>query len=170
MSTATNKAIVSRFTEQMWNNGRLDLAEEFLAEDVVEHGIPQIPGLNGRDTSKAIIDGLRKSLPDIQFTLHEVVAEEDKVVTYWTMKGTHLGELLGVPATGKQTHQRRGNPLPAGRRQNCRNPELHRSPERDAAVGPCPNARSSLNDQTCAAKSPPDRRFFQQLHHRLSEY
>ena len=102
MSTATNKAIVSRFTEQMWNNGRLDLAEEFLAEDVVEHGIPQIPGLNGRDSSKAIIDGLRKSLPDIQFTLHEVVAEDDKVVTYWTMKGTHLGELLGVPATGKQ--------------------------------------------------------------------
>ena len=102
MSTATNKAIVSRYNEQMWNQGRLDLADEFLAEDVVEHGAPQIPGMNGRDSLKAIIGGMRKSLPDIQVTIHEVIAEDDKVVTYWTMKATHQGELMGVPPTGKQ--------------------------------------------------------------------
>lgn len=102
MSTATNKAIVSRYNEQVWNHGRLDLADEFLAENVVEHGAPQIPGMNMRDSLKAIIGGLRKSMPDVQVTLHEVIAEDDKVVTYWTMKATHQGELMGVPATGKQ--------------------------------------------------------------------
>lgn len=102
MSTATNKAIVSRYMEQVWNNGRLDLIEEFLAKDVVEHGVPQIQGLNGRDSLKAIIGGVRNALPDVQLTLHEVIAEGDKVVTHWTMKATHQGELMGVPATGKQ--------------------------------------------------------------------
>ena len=102
MKTATNKAIVSRYNEQVWNHGRLDLANEFLAEDVIEHGAPQIPGMNGRDSLKAIIAGLQKSMADVQVTLHEVIAEDDKVVTYWTMKATHQGELMGVPATGKQ--------------------------------------------------------------------
>lgn len=105
MSTATNKAIVSRYMEQVWNNGRLDLIEEFLAEDVFEHGLPQIPGMNGRDSLKAIISGARTSLPDVQVTLHELIAEGDKVVTRWTMNATHQGKLMGVPATGKQlTH------------------------------------------------------------------
>jgi hypothetical protein len=61
MSTATNKAIVSLYNEQVWNHGRLDLADVFLAEDVIEHSTPQImkkanlfEPLN--DTSKQIID------------------------------------------------------------------------------------------------------------------
>lgn len=102
MSTATNRATVSRYMEQVWNNGRLDLTEEFLSEDVVDHGVPQIQGLNGRDSLTTIIGGIRKSLPDVQLTLHEVIAEGDKVVTHWSMKATHQGELMGVPATGKQ--------------------------------------------------------------------
>jgi steroid delta-isomerase-like uncharacterized protein len=102
MSTATNKTIVSRYSEQVWNHGRLDLADVFLAGYVVEHAAPQIQGMNGCDSLKAIIAGLRKSIPDVQVTLHEVIAEGDMVVTYWTMKVTHQGELMGVPATGKQ--------------------------------------------------------------------
>ena len=102
MSTETNKAIVSRYVEQVWNNGRLDLIEEFFADDVTEHGIPQIPGLDGRESLKAVIGGAREALPDIQLTLHDVIAEGDKVVTRYTWQATHQGELMGVPATGKQ--------------------------------------------------------------------
>lgn len=102
MSTATNKAIVSRYMEQVWNNGRLDLMEEVMDEDAFEHGLPQLPGMNGRDSLTAIIGGIRSSLPDVQITLHELIAEGDKVVTQWTMTATHQGELMGVPATGKQ--------------------------------------------------------------------
>ena len=102
MSTETNKAIVSRYVEQVWNKGRLDLIGEFFAENVFEHGAPQIPGLNGRDSLKTIIGGARTSFPDVKLALHDVIAEDDKVVTHWTMTATHQGEFMGIPATGKQ--------------------------------------------------------------------
>jgi len=78
---------------------------EFFVEDVVEHNLPQIPGLNGRDTLKAVIGGARESLPDIQVTPNDVIAEGNKVVTSWEMVATHQHELMGVPATGKQLTQ-----------------------------------------------------------------
>ena len=102
MSTETNKAVVIRYIEQVWNKGRLDLMEEFFAEDVVEHNIPKAPGLDRRDSLKAVISMARESMPDIQLTLHAVIAEGDKVVTHWSYKATHQGELMGIPATGKQ--------------------------------------------------------------------
>jgi steroid delta-isomerase-like uncharacterized protein len=105
MSTETNKAIVSQYMEQVWNNGRLEQIEEYFTEDVVEHSIPKIPGLNGRDTLKAVIGGARQSLPDIQITLLDVIAASDKVVTRWEMIVTHQNEFMGVPATGKQLTQ-----------------------------------------------------------------
>ena len=102
MSTETNKAIVSRYIEQVWNNGRQDLVEEFFAEDIVEHGIENLPGMNGRDSLKTIIGMIRNGLPDINLTLNDVIAEGDKVVTQWSYTATHQGELMGIPATGKQ--------------------------------------------------------------------
>lgn len=105
MSTETNKTIVNEYFEQVWNNGRLDLLEEFIAENFDENNMPQIPGLNGRDSLKAIIGGARESLPDILITTKDVVAEGNKVATRWTFTATHLGEFMGVPATGKQLTQ-----------------------------------------------------------------
>lgn len=102
MSSETNKAIVQRYYDQIWNNGRLDLVEEFISEDFHEDNGPNIPGLNGRDALKAIIGGIRASLPDLQITLHDVVAEGNKVVTRSSFTATHQGELLGVPPTGNQ--------------------------------------------------------------------
>ncbi len=102
MSTETNKAVVTRYLEQVWNKGRLDLMEEFFVEDVVLHNIQKAPGLDGRDSLKAVIGMTRESMPDIQFTLHDVIAEGDKVVLHWSYKATHQGEMMGIPATGKQ--------------------------------------------------------------------
>ena len=42
------------------------------------------------------------AFPDIQMTVEEQVAEGDRVVTRWSAQGTHEGELMGVPASGKQ--------------------------------------------------------------------
>lgn len=101
MSSETNKAIVKRYIEEVWNNGRLDLMEELFVEDATEHGIPQIPGLSGRDSLKAIIGGAREILADIQLTLHDLMAEGDKVVARYSYQATHQGEFMGVPGTGK---------------------------------------------------------------------
>jgi len=105
MSTETNKAIVSRYFEEVWTNGRLDLIEEFLTEDVAEPGVPVEPGSDGRASLTAIISMVRGALPDLQMTLHDVIAEGNKVVTHWSYTATHQGELMGVPATGKQLTQ-----------------------------------------------------------------
>lgn len=102
MSTETNKAIVQRYTEQVWNQQRRELFEEFIAENVVHHGIPASPGLEGM---KQGYDMSLKASPDLQLTIDDAIAEGDKVVARWTSRGTHQGELLGIPGTGKQMTQ-----------------------------------------------------------------
>jgi steroid delta-isomerase-like uncharacterized protein len=101
MSADTNKAIVKRYFEEVWNHGRLELVEEFFAEEVVEHSVPRIPGLSARDSMKAIIGGARETLANIQITVHDAIAEGDTVAARWSYQATHQGEFMGVPSTGK---------------------------------------------------------------------
>lgn len=104
MSTETNKATVRRMIEQVWNEGRLDLIEEFYSEDVILHsaGYPSSTGLEAVKGGTAM--GL-KAFPDQQLTIEGEIAEGDIVAARWTSRGTHKGELMGIPPTGKQfTH------------------------------------------------------------------
>lgn len=104
MSTDTNKATVRRMLEQVWNEHRVDLIDEFFTEDYVSHvvGMPSGSGLEG------LREGVAMSLnayPDLKLTIEDEIAEGDKVAFRWTMTGTQKGELLGIPATGKQVTQ-----------------------------------------------------------------
>lgn len=101
MSTETNKATVRRMVEQVWNEHRLDLIEEFFTEDFVSHmaGAPSSVGL---EEVKAGIAMTLNAFPDFKFGIDDVIAEGDEVVIRWTSRGTHQGELHGIPATGKQ--------------------------------------------------------------------
>ena len=97
MSTETNKAIVRRYLEQVYNEGRTDLIEEFLAEEFDSHtNLP--PGPEG---VKMFYGASTAAFPDQRTTIEDVVAEGDKVVVRATFKATHLGELLGIPPTGR---------------------------------------------------------------------
>lgn len=98
MSTATNKATVRRYFEQVFNEGQRDLAEEFLAEDIELHGSGLAPGL---EAVKQWLTMFAAAFPDGQTAIEEVVAEGDRVVARTTLNGTHQGELQGIPATGK---------------------------------------------------------------------
>lgn len=97
MSAETNKAIVRRYIEQVFNERRPDLLEEFLAEDFESH-TELAPGLEGAKQFYAISDA---AFPDQQTTIEDVIAEGDKVVVRATFKGTHQGELIGIPPTGR---------------------------------------------------------------------
>jgi len=104
MSTETNKATVRRMIEQVWNEHRLDLIEEFYSEDVILHsaGLPSISGLEPVREATAMA---LKAFPDQQLTIEGEIAEGDTVAARWTSRGTHKGELMGIPPTGKQfTH------------------------------------------------------------------
>jgi steroid delta-isomerase-like uncharacterized protein len=103
MSTETNKAIVRRFLDQVLNKQRHDLAEEFLADNVEFHG----PGTSfiGLSEVKEWYTTLGSAFPDWQGTITDMVAEGDKVAVRVNNKGTHQGEMNGIPATGKTVNQ-----------------------------------------------------------------
>lgn len=96
------KAALRRVPEEIFNQGNLDAVEELFTEDYVLHD-PNFPGeVRGTEGFKAYVGAFRTGLPDIQITVEDQVAEGDKVVTRWRTSGTHDGELMGVPATGKR--------------------------------------------------------------------
>jgi len=98
LSTATNKAIVRRYIEQVLNEQRLDLAEEFLTENIELHGSGIPPGL---EVAKQWFATFANTFPDGYTTIEDMVAEAEKVVARTTFNGTHQAEVQGIPATGK---------------------------------------------------------------------
>jgi steroid delta-isomerase-like uncharacterized protein len=101
MSTEGNKALVRREVDEVWNQGNLAAADELFAADVIVHGgLPgQPPGV---EAIKQGVELNRAAFPDFHVTIDDLIAEGDKVVLRATTRGTHKGELLGMPPTGKQ--------------------------------------------------------------------
>ena len=101
MSTEENKALIRRFFEEAWGKGNLAVADELLAADFVLHAPPPgvAPDLEGY---KQWVSMTCAGLADRQSTVEDQIAEGDKVVTRWTYRGTHKGELMGIAPTGKQ--------------------------------------------------------------------
>jgi len=96
-----NKAIARRVQEEAFNQGNLAVIDELVSADYVDHDLP--PGFPpGREGFKQMVAMYRAAFPDVQMTIDDVVAEGDKVVMRWTAKGTHQGELMGIPPTNKQ--------------------------------------------------------------------
>jgi steroid delta-isomerase-like uncharacterized protein len=101
MSVEDNKAIIHAYVETVWNDKQLDRAEEVVAPDFVDHApLPgQAPGLEGAMRKWAMF---LSAVPDLHVTIQDLVAEGDKVAVRRGYAGTQQGELLGIPATGRQ--------------------------------------------------------------------
>ena len=96
-----NKATMMRMYEEVMSQGDLDLMDDFLADDFVEHeelppGVPQ-----GKDAPKALMAMLREAFPDFRARVEEMLEDGDKVITRARFSGTHQGEFMGIPPTGK---------------------------------------------------------------------
>jgi steroid delta-isomerase-like uncharacterized protein len=102
LSTETNKAIVRRYIEQVFNERRHDLVEEFLVEGIQFHGAGIVPGLAAAEQWVAM---LAAAYPDQHVAIDDVIAEGDRVVVRSTLNGTHQGEMQGIPATGRPVTQ-----------------------------------------------------------------
>jgi steroid delta-isomerase-like uncharacterized protein len=100
-----NKRLIRRFFEQLWNDRKLELADEIFAEDCRTHqlqsGSPLSPVPRGPEAIKEHAMGWLASFPDLRFTIEQMIAEQDRVFTQMEMVGTHKGPWLGIPATGK---------------------------------------------------------------------
>ena len=101
MSIQENKSIARRFI-QIWGKGNLDMIDELAAPSLsVQYPvIPQV--IRGTQMFRQVMEGFRSAFPDSDLRIEEVIAEDDKVVIRWSFSGTHQGNLLGIPATGKK--------------------------------------------------------------------
>ena len=101
MSTEQNKALVRRFYEEVFNKKNLASLDEFVDPQIVEHDLP--PGLPaGSEGTRQFIGMYLAAIPDLHLTAHDMIAEGDRVAARITYGGTHRGELMGIPTTGKQ--------------------------------------------------------------------
>ena len=100
MAAEENKALVRRFVEEFWNEGNMSAADELMAVDAEIH-MPtgEVVDLDGL---KSFAGTWRESFPDWHSTFEELIAEGDRVAERWTGRGTHRGELQGIPPTGKR--------------------------------------------------------------------
>ncbi len=90
-----------RLVEELFNTGRLELADEVLAEDYVDHS-PSHPELTGTENIKRAVHEWRAAFPDTLNVIDDLVAEGDRVAVRWTTYATHLDEFIGIPATGNR--------------------------------------------------------------------
>jgi predicted ester cyclase len=97
-----NKAIAHRWTEEIWNQGSMAAIDEIVAAEIVQH-IPPLADLQGIDALKQFLVAHRATFPDGRFTEDDLIEEGDKVAFRWTFRATHMGEYLGVAATGLPT-------------------------------------------------------------------
>jgi steroid delta-isomerase-like uncharacterized protein len=102
MSAEGNKAVVRRYGEDFWGKGNLAIADALFTPDIRDHH-PELPNqAPGREGQQQVLSVFRTAFPDLQVTNDDIIAEGEKVVLRWTARGTHRGELLGIPPTGRQ--------------------------------------------------------------------
>ena len=96
-----NKANFRRFMDEVINNKNLDAIDELMTADYIDHDPP--PGVEpGAAGMKQMMGMFFAAFPDLSSNVIQLVAEGDLVVGVMTTTGTHKGEFMGVPATGKR--------------------------------------------------------------------
>jgi steroid delta-isomerase-like uncharacterized protein len=103
-SPEENKALVRRYWQEASRRGLLAVMEEFLAPDVVSHppASASPEPVRGLDAFKQFIAGQFGAFPDMAVTVEDLIAEGDRVAARVTTRGTHEGELMGLPPTGRR--------------------------------------------------------------------
>ena len=92
-------ALLQRMFSEVINQGRLDLIDELVTEDFIDHG--RMGDLHGRQAFKEMVAAWRAAAPDVHCELEHVFTVDDLVGWLVRTTGTHTGDGLGFPATGK---------------------------------------------------------------------
>ena len=100
MSTEEDKAKQRRIFEEVINKGELAVAGELVAPDYIYHG-PIGMEFKGPEGLKQLISVHRNAFPDLHVTIEDMVAVGSMVVSRFTARGTHKGDLMGIAPTGK---------------------------------------------------------------------
>ena len=92
MSIGANKVLARRIVEEMWNTKSLKVVDEVYSPEFGD----------GHEASKQFVTATLAAFPDLHNTIEDQIAENDLVVTRYVISGTHQGEFMNIPPTGKQ--------------------------------------------------------------------
>ena len=95
-----NKAVLQRIYDEVFNAGKIEVIDEIVSPDVVEH--EEMPGLSAdREGVKQFMRAIREAFPDLHVAPQDVIASGDRVVARIRLTGTQRGEFAGIPPTNK---------------------------------------------------------------------
>ena len=100
MSAEDNKALARRAFEETVNQKNLAVFDELHVPDYVCHYASRT--IQGREPFKQFLSTLLTAFPDVHLTIEDMIGEGDRVVIRYMYRGTHKGDLMGIPPTGKQ--------------------------------------------------------------------
>ncbi|RMD87900.1 MAG: ester cyclase [Calditrichaeota bacterium] len=99
------KSLIRRFVQEVQNQHELQRVGEFMDTQMIDHfydaqGMPQ-PN-DAVEAFKKFYSGMLAAFPDLTVTIHDIITEGEKVVTYKTFHGTHQGTFKGFPPSGRK--------------------------------------------------------------------
>ena len=97
----SKNVLAIHFTEDIWDKGNLSIADQVLSEEFVDHDpvAGQMPGLKGY---KDMVIAYRIAFPDLRVKNEAVIEDGNRLVVRWSAHGTHNGQLMNIPPTGKK--------------------------------------------------------------------
>ena len=102
---AAGRELMRRNIEELFARGNAALIPELYAPDVVDHD--PVPGQRpGHDGLRDVLEVFHRAFPDQEMELLATVADGDLAMDHWIFRGTHTGDLDGVPATGRRVEFR----------------------------------------------------------------
>ena len=101
-TTEQNKNLVRRSNDELWDEGNLEIIDEYVAEGYVEYNTASPEPIRGPEGYRENVEMVRAAFPDLDVTTEDLIAEGDKVATRYTLRGTHQGQLMGIEPTGKE--------------------------------------------------------------------
>lgn len=103
MNEQENKQRVERFFKDVMSEGQIDLVDELVADDYVEH--EELPGreetLRGTQAARSVVEEFRNAFPDLEVEVEQTMAEGDLVTARTRWRGTHEGPLFGIEPTNE---------------------------------------------------------------------
>src|SRR6476620_10327955 len=95
-----NKALMRRWFEEVWNQGRADAIPELFSQDGIAHGLSEDVNapMKGPGGFLPFHAQFREAFPNIEVVVEDMIAEGDKVVARCTVRGKHEGDSLGFKA------------------------------------------------------------------------
>ena len=100
MSADEMKNVIRRHLEEMWHEGKLEIAEEICAENLTYHD-PASSAAISLASYKEYITAVRTAFPDLRYVVYDMISEGDKVMVRWCFEGTQKGAIRGIRPTDR---------------------------------------------------------------------